>query len=92
MKDIIEVISSAFNRGYVLGKSTADGGIISKHDLQNALKAEIEFACKKIQPHNKPEVTQQAVQADAEIDGICTCHWALNFKPRRCSTCGKRTA
>lgn len=36
--------------------------------------------------------SQPAVKADAEIDGVCTCHWALNFKPRVCSTCGKRTA
>jgi len=35
--------------------------------------------------------TQPAVEEDAE-PGICTCHYALGFKPKVCLQCGKRTA
>lgn len=80
MKEIIEVISNAFNRGYVLGKSTADGGIISKHDLQNALKEEIEFACKKIQPHNKADRPDANYRCDS-------CGKVMVYNFRVCDAC-----
>jgi hypothetical protein len=41
---VIGVVSKAFNRGFVLGKCIGDAGIVTKHDIQAALKEEIESA------------------------------------------------
>jgi len=51
MKEIIEVVSKAFNRGYEIAKQEIPGdGMHSEHNMKLALKREIEKACVILKP------------------------------------------
>lgn len=52
MKEIIEVVSRAFNRGYDVAKQEIPGDkMYSDHNIKSALKEEIEHACKTLNLH-----------------------------------------
>ena len=78
---------------YILEKAVND----IRDGVYQGNNSTIYRACDQILDVARQISAQQPVKADAEhnadIDqpGVCKCHYALNFKPKVCATCGLRT-